>query len=250
MELDLKPTSHLFRPLKGHLVPFMGPELDGPAKGIALEIKERLSQKNYPCVAALRSYHKDDYQVGLYGKFGTGAYWQDMRKDLLFFLQEQKKTSSIYLSFWAVFEPEEMTEQEFEEALWRELSFLTSQEEREADWPKNSVQDPFDPGFRFALGGSEFFVVGLHSRSSRKARCFSRPALVFNVFDQFSQLMKLGQYEKMVNLNRERDRLFQGTVNPMVEKHGESWESIQFSGRSNPGTWKCPFTFFKSFLKP
>ncbi len=245
------PTTHLYRPEKGNLISYHSLVAKGdPAKPVAEEIKALVSQKNYPCVAALRSYHKDDYQVGFYGKFGEGEHWRELRNDLLFFLQEQKRTSSIYLSFWAVFEEQEFSEADFETALWKELSFLTSEEDRKNDWPANSVQDPADPGFRFALGGSEFFVVGLHSQSSRQARRFSRPAMIFNVFSQFDQLMKLGQYEGMVALNRERDQKFQGSVNPMVAAHGESWESIQFSGKMNPGTWKCPFSFLKSLVKP
>ncbi len=244
------PTEHLFRPRNGELVSFLERETSFPTSMVAAEIKQRLTQKDYPCVAALRSYHKDEYQVGFYGNLGSGQYWRQLRRDLLFFLQEQKKTSSIFLSFWAVFEEEDFTEESFEQALWKELSFLTSEEDRENDWPKNSITDPSNPGFRFALGGSEFFIVGLHSRSARKAREFSKPALIFNVFDQFDQLMKLGQYQKMVAVNRERDQRFQGAMNPMVEKYGETWESIQFSGRTNPETWKCPFKFLKSADKP
>jgi hypothetical protein len=249
------PTTHLYRPEKGNLISYQSMPANREtnrelAKSVTEEIKALVSQRNYPCVAALRSYHKDDYQVGFYGKLGEGKHWRELRNDLLFFLQEQRRTSSIYLSFWAVFEEEELSEADFETLLWKELSFLTSEEDRKSDWPADSIQDPTDPGFRFGLGGAEFFVVGLHSQSSRHARRFSKPALIFNIFSQFDQLVKLGQYESMVALNRERDQKFQGSVNPMVALHGEIWESIQFSGKINLGTWKCPFSFLKSLVKP
>ena len=217
---------------------------------MADDIRFRLGQKNYPCIAALRSYHKDDYQVGFYGKFGTGETWRELRNDLLFFLEEQKRSGSIYLTFWATFAPQEMSEEEFEASLWRELSFLTSEEEKDLDWKPGATTNPQDEAFRFSLGGTEFFVVGLHSQSSRVARRFSRPALIFNVFDQFEQLEKLGQYESMVKVNRDRDIKFQGQVNPMVEAHGEKWETIQLSGRQNEKKWKCPFHFLWKNQKP
>lgn len=245
-----QPTARLFSPTKGVLHPFRGNLSGASARPVAEEIRQRLGQKDYPCIAALRSYHKDEYQVGLYGRFGSGESWRDLRNDLLFFLSEQRRSSSIYLTFWAVFEPNEMGEEEFEERLWRELSCLTSEEEKHLDWKPGASTDPDDKGFRFSLGGTEFFVVGLHSNNSRLARRFSRPCLVFNVFDQFEQLAKLGQYDSMVRINRERDVKFQGDVNPMVAEHGEEWETIQFSGRMNEKKWKCPFHFLWAKDKP
>ena len=45
----------------------------------------------------------------------------------------------------------------------------------------------------------------------------------------------------MVKTIRKRELEFQGSVNPMVEKHSETWEAIQFSGNNNSDNWKCPF---------
>ena len=51
-----------------------------------------------------------------------------------------------------------------------------------------------------------------------------------------------GYAQGVVNYeNRKRDLAFQGSVNPMVEKYAEKWESVQFSGKNNPPEWKCPF---------
>ena len=252
MEASIQPSLHLYKPHQGKLCSFsQGSQREafGLTTAFEMEFKTLVSQKDYPCVAALRSYHKDDYQVGFYGNFGTCGEWRNLRNDLLFFLQEQKKTKSIYLSFFAVFKESTLNEDEFEQAMWKELSYLTSEEDRQTDWAEGAMKDPLNPGFRFSLGGSEFFVVGLHPQSSRKARQFSRPILIFNIFDQFEQLKKLGQYDSMVALNRARDLRFQGSVNPMVETYGEDWESIQFSGKANPKTWKCPFSFLKQALK-
>ena len=208
-----------------------------------------LAQKNYPCIAALKSFHKKDYEIGTYGKFGTGESWQALRRDLLKFVEHQKSTNSIYLTFFAAFAPQDFNEPEFESGLWNELSHLTSLEDLDTDWSDREHADPESKDFRFSLGGTEFFVVGLHTNSSREARRFPFPLLIFNVFDQFEQLERLGLYESMVKTNRERDLKFQGSVNPMVEQHGDAWEPIQFSGQANSSAWKCPFHFLHSASK-
>lgn len=249
-----EPTDRLFLPNKKELTAAregkISAALEARRQNFMHDTQELFAQKDYPCVAALQAYHQDEYQVGFYGSFGEGQMWQQLRSDALYFLNEQRRTGSLHLSFWAVFEECYLNEEEFESALWRELSYLTSEEDRDSDWPANATKDPLNPMFRFALGGEEFFVVGMHPHSSRQARRFPTPALIFNVFNQFDQLAKLGKYEPMVQLNRQRDLRFQGSVNPMAEKHGESWESIQFSGRTNPSTWKCPFSFLKTLTKP
>lgn len=252
-EKMILPTPRLFRPKAGKLRPTYSEaeDLQPRARRLESEIQGLISQKNYPCVAALKSYHRDDYQVGFYDEFGTGQSWKDLRRDLQYFVQEQQKSASIYLSFWAVFKDALLSEEEYEEAMWRELSSLTSSEDRERDWGQSLNSDPNEPAFRFSLEGREFFVVGMHPKSSRLARQISAPTMIFNVSSQFEALEKLGQYDAMVKTNRKRDSKFQGSVNPMVAAHGEAWESIQFSGRQNDSkSWKCPFQFLSRFAKP
>lgn len=254
MNTDYSPSENLYIPKNGQLKRRLSlsshKEDHDSCAQIEMEIKNLVSQKDYPCVAALKSYHKDDYQVGFYKDFGNGSSWRSLRNDLLFFLSEQKKTNSPYLSFWAIFDPTDLSEEKFELDMWTELSNLTSVEDKQFDWPKTSNSNPEDKSFRFGLGGSEFFVVGLHSNSSRNARKFSRPVLIFNIFEQFELLAKQGLYYPMIETNRKRDEKFQGFANPMAVQHNDDWEAIQFSGKKNPTTWKCPFRFLKSLSKP
>jgi FPC/CPF motif-containing protein YcgG len=211
------------------------------------EIRSLILQKNYPCVAAIQSVVRNDYVIGTYGEFGSGNYWHQLRSDLLHFLALQRSSQSRYLSFWAVFTAHNQShdnESDFEDKLWRELSLLSSEEERAADWGKSS-SDPNDPSFCLSLQGERLFVVGLHPESSRVARRFPRPAMVFNAFSQFETFEKEGTYAGLVKIIRQNELKFQGSINPMVLAHGDLWESIQFSGRDNPETWKCPFQFMK-----
>ena len=171
-------------------------ETDWPnTTAIHHEIRSLILQKYYPCVAAIQSVVRNDYVIGTYGQFGSGTHWHKLRADLLTFLALQRSTQSRYMSFWAVFTPHNQSpdnEIDFEEKFWRELSLLSSEEERAVDWGKIHSSDPNDPAFCLSLNGEQLFVVGLHPESSRFARRFSRPAMVFNALSQFETFEKEG----------------------------------------------------------
>ncbi len=206
------------------------------------EIITLVTQKNYPCVAAIKSVIEKEYRIGVYRGFGRGQNTLKLAQDLFLFQQEVQSSGSIYLSFWATF-PFDVCENEsrFEESLWEELSLLAAASGFDSSWDPKVSSDPTTPEFCFSFNGSAFFVVGLHPQSSRLSRRFFCPSLIFNVFSQFDQLADQGQYDSMVKINRKRDIKFQGSVNPMARDFGEVWESIQFSGKNNSPDWKCPF---------
>src|SRR5690606_4758135 len=96
---------------------------------------------------------------------------------------------------------------------------------------------PDDPHFSLSFGGEAFFVVGLHPAASRPARRFERPALVFNLHDQFEQLRAAGRYDQLRSAIIERDIALAGEPNPMLARHGTISEARQYSGRAVPGDW-------------
>ncbi len=256
MEHLTVPSPHLYYPTKNRLQPYQnqqGPIVDQTLhlnSEIETQMKSLILQKNYPCVAALKSYHSDEYQVGIYEGFGKTTHWRELRNDLLYFLKEQQKTKSTYLTFWAIFPNSKISDEVgFESQLWQHLSLLTSEEQRTQDWGPGQVTDPNDPSFCFSIASQPFFVVGLHPHSSRRARRFPYPAVLFNVMTQFETLEEQGLYDAMVASNRSRDLKFQGSVNPMALRFGDEWESIQFSGRENTSEWKCPFHFMSAASK-
>ena len=211
-------------------------------ENIEHSIKNLIGKKNYPCVAAIQSLHQQEFKIGTYKNFGTGDFSTQLGRDLIEFKKLQKETNSIYLSFWAVFtDPAFETEEAFEKAMWRELSLLSAKDGPNIPWDEHFSSDPEQKNFCFSFGGDAFFIVGLHPKSSRLARQFPYPALVFNLYEQFEELHRQGKYEPMIKTNRLRDIKFQGSVNPTVEQHSDVWEAIQFSGRANTPDWKCPF---------
>jgi FPC/CPF motif-containing protein YcgG len=92
-----------------------------------------------------------------------------------------------------------------------------------------------------SIGGKAFYVVGLHPASSRPARRFRQPTLVFNLHSQFEQLRTDGRYDKLREAITARDIALAGSKNPMLAVHGTDSEARQYSGRRVDERWVCPF---------
>ena len=149
----------------------------------------------------------------------------------------------LFQSFAVVFAgPLDLDEAGFEDALWNRVQSLTEKDVHQGHAPDTRVShDPVDPHFSLSFGGQGFFVVGLHPHASRRARRFERPALVFNLHDQFEQLRADGRYEKLRGQILMRDATYSGSSNPMLARHGEVSEARQYSGRAVGDAWEAPF---------
>lgn len=244
MNATRKPSAHLFYPKAGALAPYRPGAV--PRKRVAAAdaagraIVRLAGRKDYPCVAALRAVTAGEYRVGVYSAFGSGESSRALGRDLSLFKAQQAESKSPYLTFWAVFDDaSELTEEEFESVMWKELSALSASTPEAGRWDPKFSANPADKDFCFSFEGDAFFLVGMHPRSSRLARRFPFPAVVFNLYEQFEALGD--GYDPLVRRIRRRDALFSGSVNPVVERWADRWESIQFSGRDNPPDWKCPF---------
>lgn len=108
-------------------------------------------------------------------------------------------------------------------------------------WDPSVSNDPAAANFSLSLGGRVFYVVGMNPRSGRKSRQFSSPAIALNLHDQFETLRSTGAYETMKKVIRRRDKVYSGSVNPMLADFGSRSEARQSSGRLVSSEWKCPF---------
>lgn len=210
---------------------------------IESDIHGLIGKKNYPCVAAIQALHRKELLFDTYENFGTGQSAMKLAERLIAFKKEQLTKDIPYLTYMAIFpQDSSLDEAEFEKNLWNELSAMWEFPDLVGGWDPKFSDNPEDKNFCFSLDGSAFFVVGLHPNSSRLSRRLPYNALVFNLYSQFSALMEKGTYEPMVQMNRQRDLKFQGSVNPMAEMYNEDWEAIQYSGRENSAEWRCPFS--------
>jgi FPC/CPF motif-containing protein YcgG len=198
----------------------------------------------FPCVGAKSALAKGQIRI-VVGRDMRSA-WDDLRiyPNLLDLAWTYAREPSLFHSLAVVFEEDSgLDEEGFERCLWERLESLTRKDDFHGQMADPRVSaDPGDPHFSLSFGGEAFFVVGLHPRASRPARRFERPALIFNLHDQFEQLRASGVYDKMRSTILARDVALAGDVNPMLARHGTMSEARQYSGRAVGSDWVCPFS--------
>lgn len=207
------------------------------------QFRAMLTSPAFPCLGGSGAVHRSEYRFGLYGELGSSEAAQRCSADLAAYLTERPSEHYPVTVFVASFrEPIISSELAFETALWRHLCGLQHLDPPERDGrapgcpfggSSGGAADP-DPGFFFQ--DREFFVVGLHPASSRWARRFGWPTLVFNALTHSDELKRLGKYDHMQEKILARDRGLQGSDNPSLPFPQVS----QFSGRAVDSTWKCP----------
>lgn len=204
-----------------------------------------VEDRDFPCVGAKAALARGTLQVLACNRIDSN--WDDLRihDGLLNFAGSYREDPALFRSFAVIFEgPDDLAETEFEAALWARVQSLSDKDVwRGQDYDPRVSPDPENPHFSLSFGGEAFFIVGLHPNASRPARRFSRPAMVFNLHDQFERLRAEGRYEGMREKIMVRDEALAGSRNPMLARHGEASEARQYSGRMVDGDWACPFNY-------
>jgi FPC/CPF motif-containing protein YcgG len=196
----------------------------------------------FSCVGAKSAFRRRSYHLGLYAEMGSPESTAGLARDLFDFVEEQDDLYGEFSTFVACFEgPVGSDEEAFEGLLWAQLRRLHEQDRRHHGWDPSVSPDPEDPRFAFSFAGRSFFVVGLHSASSRFARRFAWPTLVFNAHHQFGRLREEGRYDRFQEVIRDRERNLQGSLNPNLADFGTRSEARQYSGRPVQEGWRCPF---------
>jgi FPC/CPF motif-containing protein YcgG len=211
-------------------------------QALADRFRAFIQDRNFPCVGAKSALGKGNMRI-IVGRDLRSA-WDDLRihPALMDIARDYTLDPAPFQSLAVLFvEDPGLDETEFEQHLWQRLQSLSDKD----DWLGQPIDprvsgDPDDPHFSLSFGGEAFFVVGLHPGASRPARRFERPAIIFNLHDQFEQLRASGMYEKMRGTIIERDIALAGEANPMLALHGTISEARQYSGRAVGSEWRCP----------
>jgi len=215
-------------------------ENSAPREDFESAFREFVQQPDFPCLGAKSMMRLNSYTLRAYGVLGNDSNASSLVADLARF--SEQLADDVLSAFVAVF-PDAPPEDEvaFERRLWRQLQLLHDADPERASWASGVSDDPDDPHFSFSVGGRAFFVIGLQPLSSRLARRFQWPALVFNPHEQFTRLREEGRFEGFRSAIRARDIALQGTENPNLADFGEKSEARQYSGRRTEDEWKCPF---------
>lgn len=208
-------------------------------------LKLRLLGPGFPCVAARSAINRQTYRFGLYPTLGSQESALTICHDIYEFSHELGGLGQgqvPFTSFIAMFQkPRALTEIAFERLLWQQLQYIHEIDAGYFGWDTSVSGDPDDAKFSFSIGGRAFFVIGLHPAASRLARVTDEMCMVFNPHEQFEALRANGSYDKLQQAIRQRDMAYQGSINPVLTNFGEASESRQYSGRSVPSQWQCPF---------
>ena len=208
-------------------------------------IENHVSAADFPCVGAKAALSNGTLEVLACDTIDSA--WDDLRihDGLLRWAHAYREAPGLFRSYAVIFEgPGDLSEPMFEQMLWDRIQSLSDKDVwRGQDYDRRVSADPADPHFSLSFGGEAFFVVGLHPHASRPARRFPKPAMIFNLHDQFEQLRDSGKYERMREKIMVRDEALAGSRNPMLARHGEASEARQYSGRAVDKSWRCPFRY-------
>jgi FPC/CPF motif-containing protein YcgG len=197
---------------------------------------------HFSCVGGKSSFRHGTYRFGLYSELGSANAAAGLARDLYTFVGEFPAFGDVFSTYVASFDrPNPPDEISFERDLWTTLQLLHDLDAPHHRWDPSVSGDPDDARFSFSFAGIAFFVIGLHAGSSRAARRFAWPTLVFNPHRQFERMRQDGDYARFQRVIRERDERLQGEPNPMVADFGTRSEAVQYSGRRVEGPWSCPF---------
>lgn len=212
--------------------------------------REYVLQTGFSCIGAKAAFHDDAYGFAVYSALGSPESAAGLCRDLCHFAHSKLVRENAFATFVSVFrEPKGIDDTVFESLLWKQLYQLHAADSTYFNWDPTVSADPNDPEFSFSFAGRAFYVIGMHSGSSRSARTFRWPALVFNPHEQFERLRTEGKWKRLQSAIRAREMVLQGSVNPMLSDFGEQSEARQYSGRAVANDWtppvanggKCPF---------
>lgn len=198
--------------------------------------------EGFSCLGAKAAFRTAQYQLGVYAAIGSAEATDNLARHLSAFVEANPPSPRGVTTFIASFSgPTASDEATFERLLWAQLQTLHDRDSRLHRWDPSVSADPEDPGFSYSFAGRAFFVVGLHAASSRWARRFAWPTLVFNPHDQFERLRTEGTFPRLQQRIRARERALQTTLNANLSNFGERSEARQYAGRPLDAEWQCPF---------
>lgn len=205
---------------------------------------EFVRDPGFPCVGAKAALTRQNMRIHI--ACDICSAWDDLSilPEITRLAADYRRVPELFQTLIVIFEDDAgLDEAAFEACLWERIQSLADKDALWFGQPRDArvSDDPEDPHFSLSHGGEAFFVVGLHPRASRPARRFVRPALVFNLHDQFEQLRAANRYETMRAAILGRDLELAGSMNPMLARHGEGSEARQYSGRAVGEDWQCPY---------
>ncbi len=210
------------------------------------QFKKHVAKSSFPCLNAKIALKRNAFHFNLYDTLATEDTTHLLWHNLIKFIDYQSllwKQNHMLTTYVACFRtPKNMSEDAFEILLWKQLRLLHMEDVKNGQkWATNYSDNPLDPHFGFSVGKRAFFIVGLHPNSSRKARQFLTPAIVFNSHDQFTNLRRLDMITEMRQVIRNNDQCYNGSINPNLIPNDENSVAFEYSGKRIQPGWTPDF---------
>ena len=200
-----------------------------------------LETKDFPCIAAKAAHERHLIKCMVAGNMACPKDDTAILFFLYDFVDTYRNSNEMYNSAAIIFTGPQITGEEmFDALLWQRLQALEILDAENYKYDNRVEADPISAKFSFSIKEEAFYIIGLNAASSRQARRFIHPTLVFNPHAQFEQLRASSKYDAMKSTVRKRDIAFSGSVNPMLQDFGEASEAFQYSGCKYDDQWKCP----------
>lgn len=200
-----------------------------------------LEDKAFPCVAAKAAMARNQVHCFVAAHMACPKDDTAILRFLYEFVDTYRKSETSFHSAAILFKgPVIPHEEAFDAFLWQRLQALADLDAASYPYDDRVNNNPFSPKFSFSLKAEGFFVIGLHPASSRPARQFAYPALIFNPHAEFEKLRTTQSYEKMKHIVRGKDMMYSGSINPMLTDFGTASDVYQYSGKQYDTDWQCP----------
>lgn len=211
---------------------------------IEKKYRDFINDKSFPCIGAKASQTKKQSWCLVAGNMGCPAHDAQALEFIYHFIDEFRNSGGGFYSAAVIFNgPLEITESMFETFLWQRLQSISDLDAKQYRYDQRVSSDPLSAEFSFSLKEEAFYIIGMHAASSRPARRFQYPALVFNPHIQFENLRQSSKYENMKRVIRKKEMAVSGSINPMLNDHGVSSEIVQYSGKNYIEPPECPLHF-------
>lgn len=186
-----------------------------------------INDKSFPCIMAKAVMKTGYVSIHPVSEFDPELFLERMYS---FIMRSRLKPLKLH-SLVYILEDKTISFADFEKKFWNFLKDINTLDKKKFPHDPRVSNQPEDENYSFSLMEEAFFILMLHPESPRFARRFSYPAIVFNPHVQFENLRSKGLFKKVRDIIRSRDKLLQGSVNPMLSDFGERSEIFQYTGR-------------------
>ncbi|ASQ44786.1 guanitoxin biosynthesis heme-dependent pre-guanitoxin N-hydroxylase GntA [Legionella clemsonensis] len=187
-------------------------------KNIIEQFKALLAEPNYPCIGAKAAAKGELLNFIMADDLRSSKCDLTILYHIYQFIHDWRINSESLQTLVVIFNaPTLMTEVMFERLLWTRLLQLHYLDAKVSGCNASVDTAYLTTKFNFYFGEEAFFIVGMHPGSSRRARYFARPVLIFNLQKQFEKLQHEDIYSHLCKQIRARDCAYSGSVNPLID---------------------------------